>query len=97
MNESEFMGLLIGAIVVLIGLLTAVITPIIKLNTTLTKLEQTIKSINDDKAVQTKRITEHGKEIDKINEETIKQGMIIDNHENRISTLESLHKRKGTE
>lgn len=95
MNDNEFLGLLIGALVVLIGFLSAIITPIIKLNKTITVLDQTLKNLNQDFNIQKGRITEHGREIDHLNEETIKQAVILENHEKRIIGLESLHKRKG--
>lgn len=93
-NDATFLGLLIGALVVLVGFMVTVITPIIKLNTTITKLNDKLDHVIEDKDTQKKRITQHGKEIDELKGEAIRQDIIIKDHEKRIGTLEGLHKRQ---
>lgn len=76
---------LIGAAVVLIAGLIAIIKPIINLNTNITELTSAVKQlkelINDKTDKLDKRVTRHGEEIDEIK---LKQT----EHETRISQLE---------
>lgn len=81
MNDAAFMGLLITSLITLVGFMITIITPIIKLNTTLTKLNETVKHMSEESSLQKHRVTEHGKEIDKLNDTVI-------NHEIRIQHLE---------
>lgn len=85
MNDAAFMGILITSLVTLIGFMITIVTPIIKLNTTLTKLNETVKHISEENALQKSRVTEHGKEIDKLNDKVI-------NHEVRLQHLEEKDK-----
>lgn len=81
MTDKEFLGMLVFGLCTLIGLISAVVVPLIKLNVTLTKLQSTIDTISKKEEVYEYRINKHGKEIDK-NKETL-----ID-HEARIKHLE---------
>ena len=81
MTDKEFLGMLVFGLCTLIGLISAVVVPLIKLNVTLTKLQSTIDTISKKEEVYEYRINKHGKEIDK-NKET------LINHEARIKHLE---------
>ncbi len=84
MNSNE----MIGAVVVAIGGLIAVITPIVKLNSSIVKLNTTLEFINTDLANQKERVTTHGREIEK-NQDDIKDlQYTCSDHEKRINKLE---------
>ena len=78
MNEIEFLGYAVTAIITLGGFI-AVVTkftqPINDLRIVIQKLNDTIESLKNDNALQNKRIDKHGEEIDKL--------------DNRVSTLET--------
>ena len=59
-----------------------VISPIIKLNSSITKLNCSIDSLNQNMARNEARITHHGEQID--------------NHEHRITVLEEQAERRGS-
>ena len=81
MDKGDFLIMLIAAV----GGLGSVITPILKLNSSIVRLNSLIESLNETSQILDKRITLHGKDIDdlKIN---------IENHEIRISHLEQERK-----
>ena len=62
MNQTEFTGMLVIAI----PALCVVVAPILRLNTSIVKLETTLSHVNDNLKTQTNRINEHGKEIDEL-------------------------------
>ena len=68
-----------------LGSLVAIITPLIRLNNTISRLATTIDLFRDEAEQKhdnfDRRITEHGKEIDELEKTTV-------NHEVRISGLE---------
>lgn len=70
MTNNEFMGLLIGAIVTLLAIATAVVAlivkPLINLNKSITKLNASIDTLNGQSATLNDRVTKHGKEIDQL-------------------------------
>lgn len=78
MDQAQFIGMFIVACGSLIG----VITPIIKLNSSIVKLNTTLECILKDDKNRDERISFHGKEIDNLNR-------VADKHELRISNLES--------
>lgn len=67
MNEIEFLGYAITAVITLGGFI-AVVTkftqPINDLRIVIQKLNDTIESLKNDNALQNKRIDKHGEEID---------------------------------
>ena len=63
MGQTEFIGMFIIAC----GSLVAVVTPIIKLNSSIVKLNTTLDCILKDDKNRDERITNHGKEIDNLN------------------------------
>lgn len=67
MDEMQFMGYLISALVVLAGFIATIvkfIQPINKLNVTIQKLIDTMSNFEKEGAARDKRITKHGAEID---------------------------------
>lgn len=82
MGQTEFIGMFIIAC----GSLIAVVTPIIKLNSSIVKLNTTLDCILKDDQTRDERISNHGKEIDDLNR-------TVDRHEVRISTLEDEGRR----
>lgn len=64
MADKEFMGMLVIALCSLISLIGAVVLPLMKLNTTLTKLQSTIDAMATKDEVRDNRINKHGEEID---------------------------------
>lgn len=75
MTNNEFMGLLIGAIVTLLGIATAVVAlivkPLINLNKSITKLNASIDQLNGENMTLRDRVSKHGKEIDENREHLI--------------------------
>lgn len=71
----------VGIFVVGGGALIAVITPIIKLNSSIVSLTVKIDNLVNDLRRNEKRITEHGKEIEVLEAK-------VQNHDLRISVLE---------
>lgn len=64
-----------------IGALLVALKPILDLNTNITELKVSIDQFRDSVNKLDNRITEHGKEIDKIKEQVV-------DHEARIKNLE---------
>ena len=62
MTQGEFIGMLVIAI----PTLCAVVAPILRLNTSIVKLETTLSHVNENLKTQTNRINEHGREIDEL-------------------------------
>lgn len=77
----EILVALLGFIVSMI----AIVTPIIKLNVNISRLNTAIKMFQEDTEYKNKtldkRVTEHGKQIDELEKKSV-------NHEVRISGLE---------
>lgn len=82
MDDSQFLGLLIGSITTLLGiasvLVAIIIKPIINLNKTITKLDNTIGSLEREKKVLNDRVTQHGKEIEDNREHLIRHDKDIE-------------------
>ena len=70
---------IVVGLIALVGFGISVTTPIVKLNTSITKLNCSIDSLNENMEVSKKRISEHGKEINKL--------------DHRITVLEGFHKK----
>lgn len=68
MDETQFMGLLIGCVATLVGIATGIVAiiikPVINLNRSITKLNDSIDHLNGQNATLEQRVTKHGKEID---------------------------------
>lgn len=70
MTDAQFMGLLIGAIVTLLGIasiITAIIVkPIINLNKSITKLDLTVSHLSENSVNLKSRVDKHGEQIDNL-------------------------------
>lgn len=91
LNTNEMLGWLIGALTTLVGLAVAIMTPIIKLNRSITKLDVSV----DNLANQLKR---DETQLNKLQDEVAKHGDYLlidkkrlDNHEMRLSELDKKH------
>lgn len=95
MDSNTFMGYLIAALVVLVGLVSGlvalIVKPVINLNKTITKLDCTITSLVNDNSKTQKHFDKNDKEIDDLQKATIKHDGELKVHDTRIKALE----RKG--
>lgn len=86
MDSTQFMGLFIAAIIALLGaagvVTTIIIKPIIGLNRTMVKLDDSITALNKTANAMENRLDKHDIEIDKLNDND-------KNFEGRISRLEA--------
>ncbi len=86
MDSTQFMGLLIAAIVVLFGLAATVtaliVKPVIGLNRTMVKLDDSLTALNKTANAMENRLDKHDIELDKLNDND-------KNFEGRISRLEA--------
>lgn len=64
MTDTEFLGMLVIALCALLGLIGAVVTPLLKLNGTIEKLNGTLTNVLKENVTRDNRISEHGKQID---------------------------------
>ena len=88
MNEAQFMGLLIGAIATLLGIagvmVAIIIKPIISLNTSIQKLNDSIDQLNGDNKNIKERVTKHGEEIDNLRKTQIEHTKDIEHLKEKI-------------
>lgn len=93
MEDTQFMGLLIGGLATILSivsiLVAIIIKPIINLNKTITKLNSSIDILNGTADSLNTRVSKHGEEIDNLNLHQISQDKDIENHEKRITKLEA--------
>lgn len=92
MSDGEMIALIVGAVVVLAGFLGVFITPIVKLNTTITKLNDKLEHIHDNDMKRDKRLDDHGTKIDKNHEEIVRHDEILHRHDARLNKLENKNK-----
>lgn len=81
MTDAEFLGMLVIALSALLGLIGAVVTPLIKLNGTLEKLNGMLRNVLSENEVRDKRINAHAGQLDE-------HEKLLTNHEVRIKHLE---------
>lgn len=70
MNETEFVGYLVLAVITLGGFIAVIIKfvqPINDLRIVIQKLNDTIDSLKTDNVTQNRRIEKHGEQIDDLN------------------------------
>lgn len=85
MNDAEFLGYLVSAIITLGGFVAVIIKfvqPINDLRVIIQKLNDTIDSIRNDVVAQNKRIEKHGTQIDDLSNRVGKIETKIDIHLN---------------
>lgn len=70
MNDIQFLGYLVSAIITLGGFIAVImkfIQPINDLRLVIQKLNDTIEALKNDNLTQSKRIDKHGEQIDDLN------------------------------
>lgn len=73
--------MMIGYIVVGVGTLISVLTPLFKINANITKMRDSIDHMLENDRIRDERIKTHGKELDAVVRK-------VDQHEVRITNLE---------
>lgn len=71
-----------------IATLIAVISPVLKLNASIVKLNVKLDHMIENDAVRDRRITKHGEEIESMIERQRSNEKILANHDYRISNIE---------
>lgn len=87
-SSNELLGWLIGALVVLVGLAVSIITPIIKLNKTITKLDISVSNLAKSLERDESRIEQIEKTMQMHNEYLLIDKKRLDNHEERLKDLD---------
>ena len=70
------------------GALVALVAPILKLNTSIVRLNANFENMIKNDEVRDQRISTHGKEIDDLRDSIKENSHTISNHETRIQSLE---------
>lgn len=91
MEKQEF----IYSIIIGVPVLVAFISPILKLNSNIVKLNATIEGQTKDIVTQEKRLNKHSEEIDILKVDVAKHGTKIGALENRECRYEEYRKHKG--
>lgn len=92
MDTNEFMGMLIFAVVALIGLVTAIVSPILKLNSSIVELTASMKEVRKNDVKRDTAIQANKEEISDLKFNIREHEHELANHETRIQSLE----RKGS-
>ena len=82
MDNIQFIGYLVSAVITLGGFVAIImkfIQPINELRVTIQKLNDTIDSIQRDNDTQNERLNKHGQQIDNLNDRVGKIEVKIDN------------------
>ncbi len=91
MDQNTFMGLLIGALVVLFGLASVIVAlivrPVLNLNKNLTELNINIKSLTKDTETLQTRVSKHGEQLDKTMITVERHDEMLKSHDRDISYL----------
>lgn len=90
-NSSEAIAIIIiggGAII-------SFVTPILKLNTSIVTLTNTIESFKERFSHQQKTLDKHNNEIDVLKFDTLENKHILANHETRLKSLEHKSNNQG--
>lgn len=84
MDQAQAIGTVVLALVSII----AVITPMLKLNSSIVELTVEMRNMRERDENRDKRIDKHGKEIDELHNKVIDQAHELSNHETRIRSNE---------
>lgn len=91
MTDAQFMGMLIGAIVTLLGIASIVaaiiVRPVINLNKNIEKLNVTIGGMQEEEKSLNSRVHKHGLQIDEANLKIKEHDIIIKHHADEIAEL----------
>ena len=89
MDSNLVIGLVVSALVVLVGLFISLATPLIKLNKTIQKLNDSIDRLEDNAKVRDIQLQKLHNEIDKHDKYLLIDKKRIDNHEERLNKLDN--------
>lgn len=78
----------IGAVVLALGAVIAVVTPMLKLNSSIVELTVEMRNMRERDEYRDKRIDKHGKEIDALHDKVNEQAHELSSHETRIKSNE---------
>lgn len=87
-SSNEFMGMLITALAVLVGLAGAIIAPMLKLNKTLTKLNDHMDDLQKQLEEQQKKQIAVEKELSDHQDYLLLDKKRLDNHEARLHSID---------
>lgn len=88
MNEIQLIGsFVVGGVAII-----SFVTPMLKLNSNITRMNTLLEKIIEDNNRQDKRLDAHSDKLDKVIERQQRAEKIIDRHELRINSLEKRKK-----
>ncbi len=85
----------IYAVVIGVGAIIGIMAPVIKLNTSITRLTALLERVSADNEKQDKLIETHGKQIDNIVKRQHINEKLLDRHELRITRIEEKEEEKA--
>lgn len=88
MDNTVFMGLLIGALAIIIPLFISCVTPIIKLNKTIQKLDDSIDKLNIESSRRDEKLTQLELNIAQHSQYLLMDKCRLDNHESRLHNID---------
>lgn len=88
MNEYEIIGLVVSALVVLVGLFAAIVPPIVKVNKTNQKLSDNIEKLNENIKAMNEQLRLLHNEVDDHSLWLRTDKQRLDNHEQRLHQLD---------
>ena len=88
MDNTVFMGLLIGALAIIIPLFISCVTPIIKLNKTIQKLDDSIDKLNIESSKRDEKLTQLELNIAQHSQYLLMDKCRLDNQESRLHNID---------
>lgn len=88
MDSNLVVGLVVSALVVLVGLFISLATPLIKLNKTIQKLNDSIDMLNKDAEARGRQLSELSTIVDKHNRWLLIDKKRLDNQSQRLHNLD---------
>ena len=88
MDSNTFIGLFITSLAVIVGLAISIITPILKLNKTITKLNISVENLNAKLEKDEREIQLMHEKLEKHDEYLLIDKKRLDNHEVRLGKLD---------
>lgn len=89
MDSNLVIGLVVSALVVLVGLFISLATPLIKLNRTIQRLNDQIDRINEHLNERDEQIKLLHNEVDSHSKTLQIDKLILDNHEARLNAIDN--------
>lgn len=88
MDSSTIIGLIIGALAIIIPLFITCVTPLIKLNNAITKLNDSIKQLNQELDKTEINVDKIKEMLNAHNMWLVMDKKRLDNHEERLTSLD---------